>query len=267
MAVGKLALAAAGTTTVHVPPTITVTLNALGKALLSLQCSTSSTAVTINVTAPASPVPGGPVYLCDYGTSIGSLGSLAAPLPLAISATGLRVAGSTDTVTLSSPSDGLGAPYLAGISALAFSGSLPVTGVQQGIISLSKHTTVLTDKTFSVLGQLYLAKPGTYHILLPGQFTFTIFRTQSTYPIALSCALKTSPAPAGLTLTVTGKTTAGGHGSTAATGAVPAGAPNTGGGSGPGSSLPMIAGGAVLLLIGAGFVVAARRRRQGQPSS
>jgi hypothetical protein len=258
MAVGKLALTAAGATTVFVPPTITVTLSALEKALVSLRCSTSSTAVKINVTAP---VPGGPVYKCTDGKGKGPID---APLPLTVSATGLRVTGSTDTVTLSSPSDGLGAPYPSGTSALAFSGSLSVAGALQGSISLSRHTTVLTDKAFSVLGQLYLAEPGTYRILLPSRFTFTIFRPEN---IILNCALKKSPAPTGLTLTVTGKP-AGGHGSTAATGALPAGAPNTGGGSGPGSSPPLIAGGAALVLIGsAGFVVAARRRRLGQSSS
>jgi hypothetical protein len=262
MAVGKLALTTAGTTTVFVPPTITVTLSALTQVLVSLQCKTSSTAVEIDVPAPASSAPSGPVYTCTDGSSRGSID---APLPLAVSATGLRVTGSTETVTLSSPDSGLGAPYPSGTSALAFSGSLLVTGAQQGSISLSRHTTVLTDKTFSVLGQLYLEKPGTYHILLPSRFTFTISGTKNTY---LSCALKTSPAPTGLTLTVTGEPTAGGQGGTAATGALPAGAPNTGGGSGPGSNLPMIAGGAALLLIGgAGFVFAARRRRLGQPSS
>jgi hypothetical protein len=261
MAVGKLALATAGTTTVFVPPTITVTLSALTQVLVSLHCSTSSTAVKINVTAPASPTPGGPVYTCTNGTGKGSID---APLPLAVSVTGPRVTGSEDTVTLSSPSDGLGAPYPSGTSALDFSGSLSVAGALQGSISLSRHTTVLTDKVFSVLGQLYLAEPGTYRILLPSRFAFTIFGTEETH---LSCALKKSPAPTGLTLTVTGKP-AGGHGSTAATGALPAGAPNTGGGSGSGGSLPLIAGGAALVLIGGGgFAFAARRRRLGQPSS
>jgi hypothetical protein len=255
MAVGKLALTAADTATVYVPPTITVTLNAVDNVLMSLTCHASSATVKIKVTAPA---PGGPVYRC---------GSMDVPLPLAIGVTGPRVTGSTDIVTLSSPTNGLGAPYLPGTSSLAFSGGLPVTGALPGSILLSKHTTALTDKTFSVSDSLYLGKPGIYRILMPSEFTFTIFGPQKTQPVILSCALKTSPAPVGVTLTVTGKPATGGHGGTEANGAVPAGAPNTGGGSGPGSNLPMIAGGAALVLIGAGSVFAARRRRQGQPSS
>ena len=84
-------------------------------------------------------------------------------------------------------------------------------------------------------------------------------------------ACTATPGPQiGLRLNVTGQPvggTAGGGagGSTTATGAVPAGAPNTGGGPRPGSDLPMVLGGVALLLLGGGGIAfAARRRRVGQ---
>jgi hypothetical protein len=153
-----------------------------------------------------------------------------------------------------------------------------VTGAQPGSISISKRTKGFPSQLFSGSGQLYLSKPGTDHVLFPRAFTFTINGPEipinnkpTPVTITLGCALKAHSDPVALTLKVTGTPVAapgsGGHGSTAVNGAVPAGAPNTGGGSRPGSDLPMAAGGVALLLTGAGFVIVARRRRQGQPTS
>jgi hypothetical protein len=273
-----------GTAHISDPLGFVITPSAGDIAMAPIKCSNPTASIIsldINVTARPAPTPpppstGGPVYTCTFEIpgipgGPGGPGPLSAPLPMTISATGPRTTGSTDEVTLSSGSDGLGATYPPGTTALAFSGTLPVTGAQHGAVVLRKYTTSTSSTTFRVSGPLYLAKPGTDHILFPNQFTFTIFgptnpATGKPLSIALSCQSEASTVA--LTLKVTGKAAAGGgNGGTEANGAVPAGAPNTGGGPGPGSDLPMAVGGAALLLIGGGFVVVAARRRRGQAVS
>lgn len=292
-AAGTLLLTATGTTTVYIPPSIPVTLNFQGKVRAALQCNASEGSVKISVTAPPPPVPvpSGPVYQCSISVNIPGIGQLpgpfSGPMPFAVSATGRRTTGSTDTVWLSpgiagafSSSGALGGPAGSsspGVLGTVFRASLPVTGAQQGSIAISNRTKGLSGELFSGSGHLYLRNPGTDHVLSPSWFTFTIYGPKvpiNHKPVqiasTLSCTIKTRPNPVTLTLKVTGKPvpsttpTSGGGGGTAANGAVPAGAPSTGGGPGPGSDLPMIAGGAALLLIGAGLVIVAWRRRQAQ---
>jgi hypothetical protein len=276
-AVDGVTFGQAGTGHITAPTGFVITPSASSTAMAPIKCEARTATVTgyaVTVTAPPPPptLPG-PVYNCSFtipGMPGGS-GPFTAPLPMTISATGSRTTGSTDEVTLSSGAAGLGAAYPPGTTALAFSGSLPVTGAQQGSIPLRKYTTATSNTTFRVSGPLHLTSPGADHILYPNQFTFTISGpknpvTGKPLAIVLSCQSKANTV--GLTLKVTGKAAAtGGNGGTAASGAVPAGAPNTGGGPRPGSDVPMAVGGAALLLIGAGFVVVAARRRRGQPAS
>jgi hypothetical protein len=252
-----------------------ITPSAGGKALAPITCQDRSAARVgyhVTVTTPPAPSLPGPVYACTFGIPGVPGGSVpfSAPLPMTLSAAGSRTVGSTDEVTLSSGSDGLGAAYPQGTTALAFSGSLPVTGAQHGSIPLRRYTTDTSSTTFRVSGPLYLARPGTDQILFPNQFTFTIFGPKNPVngkPVSIVLSCRSKVGTVALTLKVTGKAVATGGGGTTANGAVPAGAPNTGGGPRPGSDVPMAVGGAALLLIGAGFVVVAARRRRGQPVS
>jgi hypothetical protein len=285
-AAGTLPLTATGTTAVYIPPSISVTLNSQGKVFAALQCHASEGSVKISVSAPLPPVPvsSGPVYQCSISANVpGSglpTGPIGGPLPFTVSATGRRTTGSTDTVSLSAGSTAMVGP-LPGVTGTAFRASLPVTGAQQGSISISTRTNGLPSELFSGSGRLYLRNPGTDHVLSPSWFTFTLYGPKipinnklTPVAVTLSCTLKTRPDPVALTLKITGDPTpsttptSGGNGSTEAINnvAVPAGAPNTGGGSGPGNDLPMVLGGAALLLIGAGLVIVARRRRQAQPT-
>jgi hypothetical protein len=111
---------------------------------------------------------------------------------------------------------------------------------------------------------------------MPDKFTFTL----NPLRIVLACTIKTSPPPVGLTLDVTkgqpqshpgsGSTPAGtgnggqpeGTGSSAAT---PTGAPETGGGTGPGADMAVAAGGAAIVVSGGGLVLLGRRRSGRRP--
>jgi hypothetical protein len=115
---------------------------------------------------------------------------------MTISATGSNKTGSTDSVTLSSPGNGLGAPYPPQTSSVSFSGSLPVTGAQTTSIPLSRSTTHVTESVFRVVGHLLLTHRGTDHIFLPQQFTFTLTGPRNTIPIVFKCSLKGRPGPA-----------------------------------------------------------------------
>jgi hypothetical protein len=274
-----------GTAYIADPARLVITPSKGGTAMTPITCGMVSTVPSgypVTVTAPVTPTPPpgptlpGPVYNCFIGIPGLPTGPapITAPLPMMISAAGSRTTGSTDTVTLSSRTSGLGGPYPQGTTALSFSGSLPVTGVQHGSVVLRRYTKSITSSTFRVSGPLYLTNPGTDHILFPNQFTFTIFGPKNPMngkPLSLVLACRSKASTVALTLKVTGKPAGtggtGGAGGTAASGAVPAGAPNTGGGPRPGSDLPLAVGGAALVLVGGGFVVVAARRRRGQPVS
>jgi hypothetical protein len=251
---------------------------------LSVTAPASTTPPTTQPTAPPTTLPpvasSGPMYRCVLGFT-GVPGNkqtftLTAPLPMTLTASGSQKTGHTVLVSLSSGPQGLGAPYpLPNTVALAFSGALAVKGAQFGAIPLHRATAQVGKSTFTVSGPLYLTKPGTDRIYLPNQFAFTVVGpyfpgTHTRVDFNLACTAASSVV--GLRLNVTGQPvggTAGGQGSgTAATGAVPVGAPNTGGGPRPGSDLPMVLGGIALLLLGGGGAVyAARRRRLGQSAA
>ena len=251
---------------------------------LTVAAPASATPPAPQPTGPPTALPpgasSGPVYRCVLGFT-GVPGSkqtfpLTAPLPMTLTASGSQKTGHTVLVTLSSGSQGLGAPYpLPNTVAVAFSGALAVKGAQSGAIPLHRTTAQVGKSTFTVSGPLYLTKPGTDRIYLPHQFAFTVVGpyfpgTHTRVDFNLACTAASSVI--GLRLNVTGQPVGGGAGSqgggTAATGAVPVGAPNTGGGPRPGSDLAMVLGGVALLLLGGGGAVyAARRRRLGQTAA
>ena len=266
----SVTLPAAGTAVVNQPATVVITpTDASGKSLTPIQCSADTSAasqsISITVNAPVITPPSGPVYTCSFSVNGKTLGSASGPLPMSLSASGTRTTGSTDSITLSSPGTGLGGPY-QGATAVAFHGSLPVTGAQQGSVSLSRRTTDVSSTTFKVTGHLTLTKPGTDRVHLPQTFTFTLYGPSGSQPVVLSCKSKASPSPVALTLKVTGQPTVEASVTpvatpSPATSGTPVGAPATGGGR-PASSLPLVAGGAALLAFGGlGLALAARRRR------
>jgi len=218
-----------------------------------------------------------------------------AAIPMTITASGSRTTGKTDTVTLASAA--LGAPYPQGTTSVSFAGDLPVTGAQSGKTALAKTTTDVSSTTFRVSGSLLLTKPGTTHILVPEKFTFTdtmkASPTAAVVTMTLACTIKTSPTPVGLTAHVTGAPinpasssgsgSGGGQGGQAegtgiplsvsvpasggsGTGGsgTPAGAPNTGGGTGPASNPALAVAGLALVLAGGGLVFLASQRRRRQ---
>ena len=263
----QVTFAKAGTAEVDAPP-MSVVFTPYGTGSTTyppITCTPIAPAITniqVTVSGPPPTATTGPVYACANG-SVGVGGSpYTGHVPMTITATGHRSAGSTDVVTLTSPSTGLGAPYPAGTALLTYAGDLEVRGAQSGAVALSRSTAHLTPATFSVSGKLTLTKPGTDRILFPQRFTFDVSNKSGLNIVSLSCASKASPPSAGLTLTVTRKAAGSTAGQGTATGqGTPAGAPDTGGGPRPGISLPLAGGAAALLLAGGGFLVMARKRR------
>ena len=232
---------------------------------------------------PTTPAAGsGPVYRCVVSATGLPQGTVhetvSTPIPMALSSSGPEQTGHSVLITLSSGAAGLGAPYPLPATSLVFSGALSVQGAQHGAIALRRTTAQVGKTTFTVSGALPLTQPGADRVYLPGQFTFTVVGpyypgTHRRVDFITACTA-TPSAQVGLRLTVTGQPVAvSGHGGstngsgTAASGAVPAGAPNTGGGTAPGSALPLILGGVALLLAGGGGTVFAIRRRRLSPPS
>jgi len=288
-ATGTLPLTAVGTTAVAIPPQIRVNLSAGGKVIAGLICGGNEGEVKINVTAAPTPPPvvvppTGPVYTCTMSDSFSSTtqGQGSGPIPFVARVTGHRTTGSTDRVSVGvdvgSAAAALGGSDIAGT---AFSAVVPVTGAGHGSITVKGATNAKTGQIFAGSGSLFLRAQGIYRIWAPKWFTFTAYSPRVKYggkyitiSSTLSCALSSKTDSVLSRLAVTGKAVpvatpgSGGHGETSVNGAVPAGAPNTGGGPRPGSDLPMVFGGAALLLLGGGGIVyAARRRRLGQPAA
>lgn len=289
-ATGVLQLTAAGPMTVTGPGEIKLALTKGGKVLATLDCDGNDGSLKIGVSAPPPPTPvppTGPEYTCALSANVPAAGSLpvtSGPFPFQASVTGPRTTGSTDILSVGPDLGGAsigsaigGTP--TGIAGTAFAASVPVTGAGHGSVLVRGSTKAFTGQIFTGSGRLYLANPGTYHVLAPKWFTFTIDGPK--LPLAgkvikvtvvLRCTLTGHSDPVLTRLTVTGKAvpapgTASQGGGTAANGAVPAGAPNTGGGPRPGTDVALAAGGAALLLAGAGgLMFALRRRRLGQPS-
>jgi hypothetical protein len=289
-----LELSTAGVTTATTPAEISLTLNKpSGDSATALKCNASrTTTLKIKVTAPAPPSPtppAGPDYTCAFSTNVPGAGKLpgsSGPLPFLATVTGKHTTGSTDVVSLA---PNLGGENIAselgdlgglGIKGTAFAAKVPVTGAGHGAILVTGKTVGLTSKVLTGTGRLYLANPGTYHLRAPEVFTFALIGPTvpiggRTIAVTITMTCKLTSADSVLTaVTATGQPVpaSGNDGSTngsgtAANGAVPAGAPNTGGGAAPGSSLPLILGGAALLLAGGGGTALALRRRRFSPPS
>jgi collagen type VII alpha len=285
--------AKAGTASVDTPPSSLVfTPFGIGTTTFpAITCtpiaaSISDQPVVVGAATPAAT--SGPDYACTNNVSPAN--PFSGHLPMTVAVSGSRTVGATDTVTLTSPSTGLGAPYPPGATSLSYAGNLTLTGAQSGSIALGETSRDVTSSTFAVSGKLALSKAGTDHILLPGHFTFVV-QASARPVVALSCTSAASPAAVAVTFTVTKKTassspttpsaspsaagtgTSGTSGPSGTTGGtangqgVPVGAPDTGGGPAPHGSLALIGAACVLLLAGGGtLVVAARRRQKGQAS-
>jgi hypothetical protein len=287
-ATGLVTFAKAGTAEVETPPSSVVfTPYGTGSVTFpAIPCQPVGAYIAdnpVSVTAPPPTATSGPEYACKSSDSSGDTYAYAGHLPMTVTMSGNRSAGATDTVTLASPSTGLGAPYPAGTTRIVYSGNLALTGAQSGAVKLSGTTSDISSTTFAVSGNLKLSEPGTDHLLLPSRLTLDAYNSAGQGFFGLTCTSEASPAPAGLIFTVTrtasstsssqasatGSANSGnaGSGGTANGQGLPVGAPDTGGGRGPGGSLPLIGGGLALLLAGgAALVVAEKRRRKGQTS-
>jgi LPXTG-motif cell wall-anchored protein len=293
-ATGEVTFPAAGTGTIEAPAkTLTFVPLKGGTALPSISCTTTAATQHVPVTVTP-PVPGtsGPLYTCKVTVGTASATVIAA-IPMTITASGSPATGKTDTLTLASAA--LGAPYPQGTTSVGFAGDLPVQGAQPAQIALAKTTTDVTSTTFRVSGQLLLTRPGTDRILVPEKFTFTdtvkASQAEAAVTMTLACAITMSPAPVGLTVHVTGapvnpasssgsgSASGGGQGEQGGQGGqaegtgiplaatvggasgTPVGAPNTGGGTGPGGNPALAVAGLAIVLAGGGLVLVASRRR------
>jgi hypothetical protein len=279
-----------GTAHVTAPTKFTITPMTGNTALAPIPCTVTgnvhtlsvdvvATASTIPAPSASATPPAGPQYKClvsATGLPQGTIHqTVTTPIPMTLSASGPEKTGHSILVTLSSGTDGLGAPYPLPATSLVYQGTLSVQGAQPGVLDLRRTTAQVGKSTFTVSAPLPLKRPGALRVYLPTQFTFTVVGPY--YPgthrrVDFITACSATPGPQiGLRLDVTGKAVSGGgttEGSgTAASGAVPGGAPNTGGGAAPGSSLPLILGGAGLLLAGGGGTALALRRRRFSPPS
>jgi hypothetical protein len=238
-----------------------------GTAMPPIKCYNALASLTNwNVTVTA---PGVPLYLCTQSTN--PQAQWLWSLPMRITASGPAAVGGTEHVTMTSGDTNFGAPYPAGTLNARLTGSLPVSGAQPGSVRLTGKTGGTSSDPFTLSGVLLLTRTGTDVIHDASQFAFTV--TSPSGSSTLTCDLVGDSAPAGLTLTVApgspspsasatgpGTGSAAGGGDTAATGAVPAGAPNTGGGERPGSDLLPAGAGLALVLLGGALWYAARRR-------
>jgi hypothetical protein len=273
------------------PTGFTITPSTDNTAGAAIDCTIAGGAHTYPVTVAAAPattptptapatLPSGPEYKCVVSATGLPQGpeseTVTTPIPMTLSASGTEKTGKTLLVTLSSGADGLGAPYPLPATDLVFSGKLAVEGAQRGAIALQRATAQVGKSTFTVSGALPLTQPGADRVYLPGQFTFTVVGpyypgTHRRVDFITACTA-TPGAQVGLRLDVTGQAIGGNGGTTngsgtAVSGAAPAGAPNTGGGSAPGSVLPLVLAGAALLLAGGGGTAFALRRRRFSPPS
>jgi hypothetical protein len=246
---------------------------ATGNPLPPIRCVPPAVTLTLPITVtgpaptptptPTPPPASGPVYTCTVAGS----GTQDFAFPISATATGPGRVGTTDLVTLSIQSPTIVGNVRAKAASQAeptvdLKASLPVTGVQTGSIRVFGGNSV-NASTIKATGKLALTKAGTDKILLPP--TFQVIGVAPGLNITLlSCTLKTTPDAVLLTLKVAG---AAAHPVPEATGATPIGAPNTGGGGSlrAAFSVPQAAGGAAILLAGAGLALGAIRRRKKGP--
>jgi hypothetical protein len=274
---GKVTLAKVGTAVVGAPTPLTILpLDAQGAQLTAITCHAIGQApngpLKITVAAPPVPQPPAtPVYSCTFSVTGQPSSSASGPIPMSLRVSGKLTTGSTDTITWVTPSiaqGGLGGPW-TGASELVLQGSLPVTGAQHGSVTLFRATKDVGLTVLKVTGSLFLSQPGTTYVHLPSAVKLTVSGkgpNGHTLTVVIACTSK-SPS-VGLTLKVTGNPvqppTTNGSATPVPTGTgTPVGAPNTGGGR-PASNLPLVAGGAALLAVGAGLAFTARRRRHSE---
>lgn len=257
---GQVTFAAKGTGTVTLPPaSFAITpfvVDASGHATQqnAITCTTNVAAQNVKITVGAAT---GSFYMCTFSVS-GATQTESSPFDMAVTASGNRTVGATDSVKLTST--GLAVTGLtAGVTA-TFSGSLEVQGAQSGSVSLTGTQTDQSSGPLVATGTLHLSKAGTIRLLIPQTFTITVSAQGASSTI--SCALQTSPAPTALTMSVANASGGGGSGTTEGSG-TPAGSPATGGGLGPASDDTAAAAGAGVALIAVGGVLLlwARRRR------
>jgi hypothetical protein len=271
-ATGSVSFPTAGAGAIEVPaPTLTLTPNTGTTALAAITCTAKAAAKDIAVTVTPQVIgTKGPLYKCDI--SLLDLTSVALiHMPMTVTSSGSRTTGQTDTVTLVA---GTG-PYPSDSTSIKFSADLPVTGAQPGKIAVTGTVTNLNSSLTRASGKLHLTKAGTDRILVPEKFTlkFDLESSGVIIPVAFACAIQTHPVPVGLTLKVTkGHTqphpttsptptsTATGNGGQPEGSGTPSGAPETGGGTGPGADMAAAAGGAAIVVSGGGLVLFGRRR-------
>ncbi|HEY9242162.1 MAG TPA: hypothetical protein VIP48_09290, partial [Streptosporangiaceae bacterium] len=260
------------------PSTLKVTLVA-GTTLAAFNCTRiTTTATAVQITVAASTVAAattGPMYACTV-TVAGRTMQQMDRIPMTLSTTGPNTVGSTDTVMLSSPPNGLGGTYPSGTSAVSFSGALPLTGAQSGSIPLSgAMANIGSNGMFNVRASLPLMAAGMLHILPPSRFT-VIVHVQQTVAVVAVCTLQTTVTatmPASTMVNVTGAAmpvatmpagTTTGTGTAPPVGTAPMGSVNTGAGGSlhSASILPELAAGIVVLLAGAGLTIVGLRRRR-----
>jgi hypothetical protein len=259
---GRATLASAGTASVQAPSTLTLT--PVGAASTAFDCviaSTAAAAVQITVTESAAPATNsGPVYACTITADAHSV-TQTGPIPMTLTGAGPNRVGSMDTVSLAAPGTGLGGPYPAGTSAVAFSGALPVTGAQAGSVPLAGTLADAGNDVFAMSGPLHLAAAGMDHILPPARFTVTV-HAQHVVSVVIVCVLKTTVS-ATMTSSTTVQVTVS-RSTTQTLGTTPTGAPNTGGGGSlhHAIDLPALAAGTAALLAGIWITITGLRRRQ-----
>jgi hypothetical protein len=264
-AAGLVTFPAQGTAVVEVPAqNLTFTPHTATGALAPITCSTTAKTQDVTVDVKLLVVgTSGPLYECALKT--GDVSETAGiRVPMAITLSGTQTTGTTDTVTLTVGSGSGSSPA----ETVSFSSWLPVSGAQQGRITLARTVKNFTSDTLKVSGALRLTEPGTDRILVPQEFAITA--KQGTTSATITCAIKTKPVPVGLTVKVTKgsgahptaspTSTGTGNGGQAEGSGTPSGAPDTGGGTGPGADLAAAAAGMVIVVSGGGLVALGRRR-------
>lgn len=173
--------------------------------LPSIICTASpGQSAPIAMTVTGKPVKA-PVYACSYvlGDLFGDSFArrYTTPLPMSVTVTGTRKAGSTVTVTLSSPQAGLADPAPGAATGLSFYADLLVTGTAPGLVQLQTTTKNADAKTFTVSARLKLTRKGTVKIFFPSRLLDTVFRTPGGR-LDYFCTPTASAAPVALTFSV-----------------------------------------------------------------
>jgi hypothetical protein len=248
-------------------------------ALAAITCTTTDAARDVPVTVtPETFGTSGPLYTCKERLA-DQTDTIFLHVAASITALGKRTVGKTETVTYTTPMFGA-ASWPPDTTSVDYAGSLPVTGAQPGKVSLNQEVD-LSAAELKLPGKLKLTKAGADHIEVPAKFTLTMNLTELAIPFTLSCAIKATPPPIGLSIAVGAEggpgptpshsatsspsaTSTAGNGGQPQGSAAPSGAPATGGGLGSAGTVPMAVAGSAMAMGGAGLVLTAARRRRGR---